>query len=106
MAHSSSLEDLVQEYGREKTTWGRGINAMAQFLYSEHKTKIRNSVVKWADEFPVFAEAMCRVANASTNGRTGQLNNPNFDPGSFPVACVIDCNMQQHPELPRGQRAC
>jgi len=96
LAHSSSFDDLVEEYGRDTTTWGRGIQAMARFLYSEHKAKIRNSVFKWADEFPVFAEAMCRVANESINGRNSQLNNPNFEPGnfpgSFPVACVIDCN--------------
>ena len=47
---------------------------------------------KWADEFPVFAEAICRVANESVNGRTSQPNNPNFDPDGFTVACVIDCN--------------
>jgi len=92
MAHASSFEDIVREYGREKTTWGRGINAMACFLYNEHKAKIRNSMGKWADEFPVFAEAMCRVANESVNGRTSQPNNPNFDPDGFTVACVIDCN--------------
>jgi hypothetical protein len=92
MADASSFEDIVREYGREKTTWGRGINAMACFLYNEHKAKIRNSMGKWADEFPVFAEAMCRVANESVNGRTSQPNNPNFDPDGFTVACVIDCN--------------
>ena len=47
---------------------------------------------KWADEFPVFAEAICRVANESVNGRTSQPNNPNFDLYGFTIACVIDCN--------------
>lgn len=86
-----TMKQLVDIFGRDKTTWSRCFWWVVKFIFDTHKQLLSDFSRTVVDRLPMYSKAIAREANKAKN--LPPVND--FDEDDFSPALMIDCNLMK-----------
>lgn len=91
ISSTMTMKQLVDIFGRDKTTWSRCFWWVVKFIFDTHKQLLSDFSRTVVDRMPMYSKAIAREANKAKN--LPPVND--FDEDDFSPALMIDCNLMK-----------